>query len=165
MYINEVKASYIRTDADELTYPLHIMLRYDIEKEIFDGNLETKDIEKRWNELFYEYFGIKVDKASNGVLQDVHWSGGSFGYFPTYALGSAYAAQIYRAMIEDINLKTSLESGTTEEINLWLKEKIHKYGASKSPNDILLLATGKKFNPNYYVKYLIKKYSKIYGIK
>ena len=165
MYINEVKASYIRTDADELTYPLHIMLRYDIEKEIFDGNLETKDIEKRWNELFYEYFGIEVDKASNGVLQDVHWSGGSFGYFPTYALGSAYAAQIYHSMIEDINLKTSLESGTTEEINLWLKEKIHKYGASKSPNDILLLATGKKFNPNYYVKYLIKKYSKIYGIK
>jgi len=164
MYINEVKASYIRTDADELTYPLHIMLRYDIEKEIFDGNLETKDIEKRWNELFYEYFGIEVDKPVNGVLQDCHWSNGSFGYFPTYALGSAYAAQIYHKMIEDINIKKSLESGTTEEINEWLKEKIHKYGASKPPKDILENATGTKFNPNYYVKYLIKKYSKIYDL-
>lgn len=165
LYINEVKASYIRTEADELTYPLHIMLRYDIEKEIFESNLETKDIENRWNELFYEYFGIKVDKPVNGVLQDCHWSNGSFGYFPTYALGSAYAAQIYYSMKNDINIKKTLETGTTKEINDWLKEKIHKYGSSMSPKDILTSATNKSFNPNYYVKYLIKKYSKIYNIE
>src|SRR5690606_31946370 len=94
-HINRSEASYIRVDADELSYPLHIMLRYDIEKAIIDGNLSVDELEVKWNTLFKQYFGIEVPNASQGVLQDVHWSGGMIGYFPTYALGSAYSAQLY----------------------------------------------------------------------
>lgn len=164
-FINEVKKSYIRVEADELTYPLHIMLRYQIEKEIFSNKLDLDNLEKRWNELFYEYFGFEVDRPVNGILQDSHWSGGAFGYFPTYALGSAYASQIFHSMNRDFDVKKSLLSGTTEEINNWLKEKIHRFGKSKSTKDILIIATGKPFNPRYYTRYLINKYSKLYEIK
>ncbi len=164
-FVNEVKPSYIRVEADELTYPLHIMVRYQLEKEIFNDLIDLDHLEERWNELFYEYLGIKVDSPINGILQDSHWSGGAFGYFPTYALGSAYASQIYYSMKKDFNIKESLKSGNTKDINDWLKDKIHKYGYSKSTKDILYIATGKKFNPEYYIKYLINKYSKIYDIK
>lgn len=163
-FINIVKPSYIRTDADELTYPIHIMLRYDIEKALFNNEIEVDDLENVWNDLFYQYFGIKVDQAKNGVLQDVHWSGGMFGYFPTYALGSAYAAQFYHYMEKDLNVKEILKSGSTKPLNDWMKEKIHKYGASLYPNEIIKLAVGEAFNPKYYVDYLIKKYSQIYQI-
>ena len=112
-----------------------------------------------------EYLGLDVPSDREGVLQDVHWSGGSFGYFPTYALGSAYASQIYHAMKKDIDIKKSLLTGSTKEINLWLKEKIHKYGATKYPAELIKIATNEKFNPKYYVDYLIKKYSKLYNIK
>lgn len=163
--VNKVEASYIRTEADELTYPLHIMLRYEIEKKLMDGSIEVKDLEKEWNKLFFEYFGIKVKKASQGVLQDVHWSGGSFGYFPTYALGSAYACQFLNAMKKDINFEEALKKDNTLVINEWLKDKIHKYGASKSPKELMKIASGEEFNPQYYVNYLIDKYSKIYNIQ
>ncbi len=164
-YCNLVEASYIRTEADELTYPIHIMLRYDLEKKLISGELKVKDLEKEWNKLFFEYFGLKVKKSSEGVLQDTHWAGGSFGYFPTYALGSAYAAQFLHAMKKDINFDEAVSKDNTEEINNWLKEHIHKYGSSKDPKEIIKIATGEDFNPNYYVDYLIEKYSKLYNIK
>ena len=163
--INKVEASYIRVEADELTYPLHIMLRYELEKQLMEGKLEVKDLEKAWNDLFYEYFGIKVKKASQGVLQDVHWSGGSFGYFPTYALGSAYACQFLNAMKNEIDFNKAITNDNTSDINEWLKDKIHKYGASKSPKELMLIASKEEFNPQYYVDYLIKKYSEIYEIE
>ncbi len=163
--VNKVEASFIRTEADELTYPLHVMLRYELEKKLMDGSIEVKDLEKEWNKLFYEYFGIKVKKASQGVLQDVHWSGGSFGYFPTYALGSAYACQFLNAMKKDIDFEEELKKENTLVINEWLIEKIHKYGASKSPKELMMIASGEEFNPQYYVDYLIDKYSKIYSIE
>lgn len=161
---NEAKMSYIRTEADELTYPLHIMLRYDLEKELMDGTLTVEELPNRWNQLFKEYFGLDVLNDSLGVLQDVHWSGGSFGYFPTYALGSAYAAQIYATMKKELNVDELLTNDDLSQIHKWLKEKVHQFGASKSPKEILLIATGEEFNPHYYVDYLKEKYKKIYKI-
>lgn len=163
--INKVESSLIRTEADELTYPIHVMIRYDIEKMIFNDEIQVEDLPKVWNKLYKDYLGIDVPDDKNGVLQDSHWSGAAFGYFPTYALGSAYASQIYDKMIEDVNVEKALSSGTTKEINEWLKDKIHKYGASKEPKDIFKIATGKDFDPMYYVNYLKDKYSKIYDIK
>ena len=163
--VNKVEASYIRTEADELTYPLHIMLRYDIEKKLLDGSLSVKDAKDYWNKLFYEYFGIEVKNDSDGILQDIHWSMGSIGYFPTYALGSAYAAQFLNAMKKDLDFDKEVGSDNLKNINNWLKEHIHKYGASLYPKEIIKIATGEDFNPNYYVDYLINKYKKIYDIK
>lgn len=159
-YINRTERTFVRTEADELTYPLHIMLRYEIEKALICGELEVKDLPDYWNKKFTEYFGITPPTDTLGVLQDVHWAYGNFGYFPTYALGSAIAAQVYHAMNKDFDVEQSLQSGTTAEVNAWLKEHIHKYGSSKYPDEILRLATGEDFNPNYYVDYLVKKYGK-----
>lgn len=162
---NEVQCSLIRTEADELTYPLHIMLRYEIEKQLLNGEIEVKDLPTVWNKMMKEYLGIDVPSDTEGVLQDTHWSGGSFGYFPTYAYGSAISAQLYSAMNKELNIEEVLRSGTTKAINEWLKEHVHQYGGSKLPEEILLKATGEKFNPQYYVNYLKEKYSKIYNIK
>jgi carboxypeptidase Taq len=164
-YINKSFASLIRTEADELTYPLHIMLRYEIEKGLMDGSIEVKDLPKIWNKKMNEYLGITPETNKEGVLQDVHWSGGMIGYFPTYALGSAYSAQIYHAMQKDLDITKILLGGTTKEINEWLKEKIHHYGRSVYPKDVVKMATGEDFKPEYYVRYLTEKYSKIYNIK
>ena len=160
-YINRTQASFVRTEADELTYPLHIMLRYEIEQKLIDGDLQVKDLPRYWNAKFTEYFGITPPNDAMGVLQDVHWAYGNFRYFPTYALGSAIAAQLYRRMNKDFDVAASLSGGTTEQINGWLREHVHKYGASKYPDEILRLATGEDFNPDYYVDYLIEKYSKL----
>jgi carboxypeptidase Taq len=163
--INKVEATLIRTEADELTYPIHIMIRYDLEKALFNNELEVKDLPKAWNAKYKEYLGLDVPSAKEGVLQDIHWAGGSFGYFPTYALGSAYSAQIYKVMNKDFKVLKSLETGTTKEINLWLKEHLHFYGSSKPPKELFKICVGEKFNPKHYINYLIKKYSKIYNIK
>lgn len=159
-FVNRTECGFVRTEADELTYPLHIMLRYEIEKKLIDGSLQVKDLPRYWNEKFTEYFGITPPNDTLGVLQDVHWAYGNFGYFPTYALGSAIAAQLYHSMQKDFDVEESLQSGTTEKVNEWLKEHVHKYGSSKYPDEILRLATGEDFNPNYYVDYLVKKFSK-----
>lgn len=163
-HVNTVRKSLIRTEADELTYSIHVMIRYEIEKAIFSGRADLEDLPALWNKKYQRYLGVKVPDDTKGILQDVHWSQGSFGYFPTYSLGSAYAAQIYHAMSKDIDIEAALATGTIRPIADWLKEHIHKYGSTKYPKDILRLATGEDFNPNYYVDYLIGKYSKLYGI-
>lgn len=159
-YINRAQVSFVRTEADELTYPLHIMLRYEIEQNLIDGTLQVKDLPYYWNAKFTEYFCITPPNDTLGVLQDVHWAYGNIGYFPTYALGSAIAAQLYHAMSKDFDVEASLSSGTTKQINNWLRDHVHKYGASKYPDEILRIATGEDFNPDYYIDYLINKYSK-----
>jgi len=159
---NKVEASMIRTEADELTYPLHIMLRYDIERMLFSGKLAVADLPATWNRLMKDYLGITPKNDTEGVLQDVHWSSGLFGYFPTYALGTAYAAQIHRAMKKELDVDAILRSGDMTPINAWLKEKIHKFGGSKSPEQIMDDVTGEPFNPNYYVDYLKAKYTALY---
>ena len=162
--INEATCSFIRVEADELTYPLHIMLRYNLERDLINSKLEVKDLEAEWNKRFEEIFALKVTKASEGVLQDVHWAHGSIGYFPTYALGSAYGSQILAAMNNDFDVFESLKTKNTAQINKWLKEHIHKFGASDLPNNIFESAVKGKFDPNYYVDYLINKFKKVYGL-
>lgn len=163
-HVNKAELSFIRTEADELTYPLHIMLRYEIEKKLVNGQLEAKDMQQCWNETFEQYFGIVPPTDTVGCLQDVHWAYGNIGYFPTYALGSAIASQLYAKMSQTIDIDKCLASGTTDQINQWLHTNIHQYGSSMYTMDILKKAVGEEFDPNYYVQYLIDKYSKIYNI-
>ncbi len=160
-FINEVKKSLIRIEADELTYSLHILVRYEIERALISGKLKVKDLPKRWNYLYGKYVGKKPKTDSEGVLQDIHWAHGSIGYFPTYALGSACAAQIYDAMNKDINVETAIRTNKIALINDWLKEHIHKFASSKSAEEVMVIATGKPFDPHYYVDYLKKKYSNL----
>ena len=160
--INRVEASFVRVEADELTYPLHILMRYEIEKDLFGNRLETKDLPKVWNAKMVEYLGIEPKNFAEGVLQDVHWSAGLFGYFPTYALGSAYAAQFYYTMKKELNFEQLILDDNIKAINEWLKEKIHQFGSSKTPKELLKEVTNEDFNPQYYVKYLKEKYTKLY---
>lgn len=162
LFVNKVKRDFIRIEADELTYSLHIMVRYEIEKELFNGKLQPKDLPKTWNKLYKKYLGLTVKNDAQGVLQDIHWSMGSFGYFPTYALGSAYAAQIYAEMDKEIDVDKVIRNNEIIKINQWLKEHIHQYGKLKTPKELMLIATKKPFDPNYYVDYLINKYKEIF---
>lgn len=163
-YVNKAECSLIRTEADELTYPLHIMIRYDLEQALLKGEIEVKDLPKHWNKAYKDYLGVDVPNDKVGVLQDVHWAGGSFGYFPTYALGSAYSSQFFNAMKKDLNIEEAFSSNNLSLVNAWLKEHVHKYGDSKKPEDILKDATGEEFNPKYYVEYLLNKYRKLYNL-
>ncbi len=159
---NKVEASYIRVEADELTYPLHIMLRYEIERMLFSNEVEVDELPELWNNKMVEYLGVKPKNNQEGVLQDVHWSAGLFGYFPTYALGTAYAAQFYYTMKKDLNIDDLVQNNNIKEINNWLREKIHQFGGSKTPKELLLDVTGEDFNPSYYVQYLKEKYTALY---
>lgn len=158
-YINQAKRSLIRVEADELTYSLHVLVRYEIEKELINGKLKVKDLPKRWNKLMGQYVGKRPSTNKEGVLQDIHWSGGAIGYFPTYALGSAYAAQIYQSMNKEINVTKAIEENNIAAINAWCKEHIHKFAQTKTPKQILQIATKQDFNPKYYVEYLKEKFS------
>ena len=162
--INLVTPSLIRTEADEVTYCLHVMVRYELEKRVMSGTLEVKDLATEWNKLYKEYLGVDVPCDREGVLQDSHWSGGSVGYFPSYALGSAYGAHLLHKMRESIDVDKCLSEGNFEPINEWNWEHIWKYGCLKSPDELLESALGEKFDPSYFTDYLEEKYSKIYGI-
>ncbi len=163
--VNKVENSLIRTEADELTYPLHIMVRYDLERMLFNTDVDLKELPSIWNKLYKDYLDIDVPSDTEGILQDIHWAGGMFGYFPTYALGSAYAAQLYNQMKKEIDVESILKEDNLEKINHWLKEKVHKFAGSKTPKEILMDVTGEEFNPKYYIEYLKEKYSKIYKIE
>lgn len=160
--VNKVEASFIRVEADELTYSMHIMVRYEIEKMIMSNEVTIDELPKLWNDKMVEYLGIEPKDYTDGVLQDVHWSAGLIGYFPTYALGSAYSAQFYYTMIKEIDVEGLVKDNNIKVINEWLKEKIHNFGSSKTPKELLLDVTGEEFNPKYYIRYLKEKYSKLY---
>lgn len=162
--INIVEPSLIRVEADELTYSLHIMVRYEIEKGILDGSITVDNLPQVWEEKMREYLGVIPSTDSEGVMQDVHWAAGLVGYFPSYALGSAYSAQIYNTMKKELDVEKILESGEMDKIREWLGEKIHKYGKLKETPDIIKEVTGEELNPKYYIEYLKDKYSKIYNI-
>lgn len=161
---NDVRTSLIRIEADELTYSLHIMVRYELEKAILEGTLDAKDLPSAWNAKYEEYLGMTPGTDAVGVLQDVHWSEGLFGYFPSYALGSAYASQFEAAMNKEFDFTAAITDDNLTQINQWLKEHIHQYGATKTPEEIILAATGEPFNPKYFTDYLVNKYSKIYDL-
>ncbi|HNZ50971.1 MAG TPA: carboxypeptidase M32 [Bacilli bacterium] len=162
--INRGQASLIRIEADELTYAIHIMLRYDIEKALFNNEITVNDLPRVWNEKMKEYLDLDVPNDKEGVLQDVHWAFGGFGYFPSYALGSAYAAQMLATMKKDFPVFKSLKQGTTKAINSWFKERLHRYGATQHPKALFENVVKEKFQPQYYINYLIEKYSQIYNL-
>lgn len=162
--INQVKAGLVRVESDELTYSLHIMLRYEMEKLIFSGNIEVDDLPKLWNEKMEEYLGVVPSDDSQGVMQDVHWYCGLVGYFPSYAIGNAYSVQIYNAMKKDLDIEKILLNKEMYKIKEWLGEKIHKYGRLKDTPEIIKAITGEDLNPKYYIEYLKEKYSKIYDL-
>lgn len=163
--INESKPSSIRIEADELTYPLHIMIRYEIEKSLFNDAIAVKDLPEVWSELYEKYLGIRPDNDRDGVLQDIHWAGGSFGYFPSYALGYMYAAQFKHKMSEDLpNFNLLLETGNLQPVQKWLGEHIHQYGKMKKPFEILRDGTGEELNVQYLIDYLTKKYMDVYQL-
>lgn len=161
--VNKVEPSLIRTEADELTYCLHIMVRYEIEKRLIGGRLQVKDIPQVWNELYKEYLGIDVPDDTRGCLQDSHWSGGSFGYFPSYALGSAYGAQMLREMEQEIDVWGPVAQGDLSMVSEWLRQKIHQHGRFLEPADVLKNVCG-EFDPSAYIEYLEKKYRQLYRL-
>jgi carboxypeptidase Taq len=161
--INSVSPSLIRTEADELTYHFHVMIRYEIEKMLIEGSLTTKDIPACWNEMYQKYLGVKVPDDNRGCLQDIHWSHGSFGYFATYSLGSLYAAQLYStiekkypAVSEDLTL------GKINSIQDWLKKEIYCNGRYYSSEELCKKATGETLQSSYFIEYATKKFSEIY---
>lgn len=162
--INYVKRGPIRIEADEVTYPLHIMIRYNIEKAMFVDNLSAHELDKLFALEMERLVGYSPKNDAEGILQDVHWSGASFGYFPTYALGSAYAAQFYNTMKKEIDIDKLLEEGDLASIFKWLKENIHQYSGIIPTQTLIEKVTGEPFNPNYYVDYLKEKYSSLLGI-
>lgn len=163
--INESKPSFIRIEADELTYPLHIMIRYEIEKKLFNDEIKVADLPAIWNDMYEEYLGIRPENDAQGVLQDVHWAGASFGYFPSYALGYMYAAQFKHAMLKDLpNYEQLLETGDLLPIKEWLTQNIHQYGKLKKPLEILHDVTGEGLNAEHLIHYLYEKFGKVYRL-
>lgn len=161
--VNQVTPSLIRIEADELTYNLHIMIRYEIEKGLINGTIQVADLPQIWNEKYKEYLGIEPDSNATGVLQDVHWSGGMFGYFPSYSLGNIYSAQFAVALKKDIpNVDELVAQGNLEPIKAWYGDKIHKYGKLLTPAEIVKQVTGEEITSKYLVEYLTEKYQQIY---
>jgi carboxypeptidase Taq len=161
--INKVAPSLIRTEADEITYHFHVMIRYEIEKMLIDGSIITADIPAYWNEHYKKYLGVTVPDDKRGCLQDVHWSHGSFGYFATYSLGSLYAAQLYEAISkENAGIETEIIKGNTKPILNWLRKNIHQYGRFYTSQQLCEKATGEKLNSNYFIQYAEKKLNNIY---
>ena len=156
-YFNKVSPSMLRVEADEVTYHFHIMLRFEIEKGIIEGGLKIKDLPEIWNSKMKEYLGITPKTDSDGVLQDIHWSGGSVGYFPTYSLGTFLGAQWEKEIVD-----YGLAIGEYGKMEKWLKDHIHKYGSTYTLQD-LLTKNKMKFDPSVNLNYLRKKYAKIYG--
>ena len=162
--INKAEPSLIRTEADELTYALHIMVRYEIEKMLIGGTLAVQDVPAQWNKMYKEYLGVDVPSDAKGCLQDVHWSGGMIGYFPSYALGSAYGAQMLSKMQEDLgDVYADVAKGDLSRVTGWLKEKIHRHASFCKPGELFESVCG-KFDAKYYTDYLTEKFSKLYNL-
>ncbi|MFN6039638.1 MAG: carboxypeptidase M32, partial [Bacteroidota bacterium] len=162
---NKVEPSFIRTNADELTYHFHVIIRYEIEKKLISREIKTKDLPAIWNEMYKNYLGLDVKNDKEGVLQDVHWSHGSFGYFPTYSIGSFYAAQFFHKAHEAIpGLEMQIESSNFKELLNWLHHSIHKHGKFYSAQDLCMNITGETLNVDYFMKYVSDKYEKIYNL-
>jgi carboxypeptidase Taq len=161
--INKIKPSLIRTESDELTYHFHVMIRYEIEKKLITGEIETKDIPACWNEQYKFWLGVEPPDDRQGCLQDVHWSHGSFGYFPTYSLGSFYAAQFFAAANRaDGQLTGKMEKGDTSDLLYWLRQRIHASGRTFKSQEICKMATGEPLNVQYFLDHVLDKYGKIY---
>ena len=163
-FINIVEPGSIRIEADEITYPFHIIIRFELELELFEGKIKVEELPKKWKEKYKEYLGITPKNEREGVLQDVHWSMGSFGYFPTYVIGTLYAATIYNYLKEKYDIDKDIKKLDFKRIKEWLKNNIHKYGRTKKAEEIIKKATKKGLNSKDFLKYIEEKYKKIYNI-
>ena len=162
--INSVKPSFIRVEADELTYNLHIMVRFEIELDLIEKRIQVEDLPTIWNEKIHEYLGITPDSDANGVLQDVHWSFGAFGYFPTYTLGNLYASMFYEQAKQEVSdLETGITEGNMSPLKKWLNQKVHRWGRQYLPDDLVRKVTGQSLNPELFLNYLEDKFSQLYG--
>lgn len=163
--INLVQPSLIRTEADELTYHFHVMVRYEIEKGLLDGTYQTKDLREIWNSYYKEFLHVDVPNDTQGVLQDIHWSHGSFGYFPTYSLGSFYAAQFFATAQQQIpGLTGQIAAGKYDELLTWLRQQVHQYGRYYTSNELCEKITGKPLDFSYFLEYATQKFGDIYGL-
>ena len=163
--INHVQPSYIRTEADELTYSLHIILRYELEKAIFRDGVSAEALPAMWNDKMEEYLGVRPKKDTEGILQDMHWSDGSFGYFPTYALGNIYDGMFLEKMEEELgSVDDILAQGRIREITAWLHDRIHRHGALYTSKEVIDRVCGKPISARPILDYFEKKYSKIYSL-
>lgn len=161
--VNRAEPGLIRTEADELTYCLHIMVRYELERRMFAGELTAHDLPAQWNRLYKAYLGVDVPNDREGILQDSHWANGNIGYFPSYAIGSAYGAQYLRQMQKDFNVSAVVATGRLTQINRWLEEKIWKFGCMKDPTPLFESVCG-PFDPTCYTAYLRDKFTEVYGL-
>jgi carboxypeptidase Taq len=163
--INRVEPSLIRVEADEVTYNLHVMLRADLELALLGGELAVADLPAAWNERMREYLGLEPPDDAQGVLQDIHWSGGSFGYFPTYSLGNLAAVQLWDAAVRaDPGLPAAVARGELAPLREWLRANVHRHGRKFEPDELLRRATGRPVEAGPYVAYLRAKYGELYGL-
>jgi carboxypeptidase Taq len=163
--VNRVKPSYIRVEADEATYALHIILRFELEQGLIDGTIAVRDLREEWNSRFEEYFGIAVDDDVNGVLQDVHWSAGLIGYFPTYALGNLIAGQLWERAHTDLpDLEEQLAAGELASLREWLGERVHRHGAKFTTAELLAREAGGPMAVTPFTSYLKAKLGDVYGL-
>ena len=160
--INISRPSLIRTEADELTYSLHVMVRYELEKALMTGDIKVADLPFLWADKYEEFIGIRPDDLAKGVLQDVHWSCGYVGYFPSYAIGTAYGSQMLSTIKKSVDIDAAVRKEDLSPVTGWLKENIHKHGRTLTPDELLKKATGEPFNPKYYVDYLSEKFNDLY---
>jgi carboxypeptidase Taq len=164
-YVNLVRPSFIRVEADELTYCLHIILRFELENLIMDEQIRVSELPVLWNEKMNEYLGVTPKSDKYGVLQDMHWSGGNFGYFPTYAIGTIYASQLFKKLTEDKpDVIDEIENGEFKNILSWLRKNIHKYGRLYTADEIIKKCCGDGLNSKVFVKYLKNKYYSLYDL-
>jgi len=163
--VNACEPSLIRVEADEVTYPLHVILRFEIEKALFEGSIDVDDLPGEWNQKMEDYLGILPPNDTLGVLQDVHWSGGAFGYFPSYTLGAMYACQFYDTLLKEIpETEEEISKGNLHEVKTWLNEKIHSKGRLHSPEELVSEVTSKPLDPEVFTNYLKRKYESLYGL-
>jgi carboxypeptidase Taq len=164
-YVNQVRPSYIRIEADELTYCLHVILRFELENSLMEDKIKVSELPELWNDKMYEMLGITPTKDKEGVLQDMHWSGGNFGYFPTYAIGTIYASQLFKKMTdENPGIYSEIEKGDFRNILNWLRGHVHKYGRLITADNIIKNACGEGLNAKVFVEYLKDKYLPLYEI-
>jgi len=162
--INKVEPSLIRVEADEATYNLHIMLRLELEIALMEGTLAVADLPEAWNARMEEYLGLTPPNDADGVLQDVHWSGGMIGYFSTYALGNLVSVQLWEKMNADMpNMEDQIRKGKFGDLLNWLVENVHQHGRKYEPQELVQRVTGSKIDPAPYLRYLERKYGQIYG--
>ncbi|WP_304620290.1 carboxypeptidase M32 [Paracoccus sediminilitoris] len=163
--VNRVTPGFIRTEADEVQYNLHVMLRFDLERDLISGRLDTEDLVEAWNSRFLRDFGVAVDRPANGVLQDVHWAVGLFGYFPTYALGNVYAGCLNQAMRQDVpDLDAGLSQGDASQGTEWLRENVQRHGGLLPPAQLIEEAARQPISPEPLLSYLEDKFQSIYGL-